>query len=131
VPATVGELKAALPKADDSLILDCLSRKLTVEQAKDEFIADQATRLEDQQAALAKAKAAAKRPGVEPLHEAGGNSAGGGDAIEQWNVLVAEELTRTKDRAKAIAAVVRENPELHQEYIAAYNARPRSQRRAG
>lgn len=118
VVATYSEIKAACPGAEAEWIGGQCEKHVTVEQAKDNWMAEQRKRLDD-------AQAAAKRPGQDPLGESGdaGGDAAGGDAIEQFEAAVAAEVKKGLPKAKAVSKVVAEQSELHDAYLAAYNAK--------
>lgn len=135
--ATLKELKAEFPDSDAQWREGCMEIGLTMEQAKDAWIkhlgektkaAEERAAKAEKEAADAKAAAGKNQPGksaigVDPVSEKGADGAFEGDAIVAWNKAVQAEMERTKDRSKAISAVVRNNPELHQAYLAAVNGR--------
>lgn len=136
-PATLKELKAALPKADNDFLVECCEKDYTVAQAKDAYVArleaaneTAATQLKKAQEDAAKATAKAgeaapgpKKPGVAPVASGGGKAESEDDPITAWNKAIDAEMQVTKDRARAIANVVARDPELHERYLEAYNAR--------
>ena len=125
-PAAFADLKAALPGADAAFLCSQLEANATVAQAQTGWMAEQNRRLEaaGKLVADAQAAAAANRSGVEPLGS-GSTAAGAAtdtDPIVAWNELVAAKIRAGKPKAKAISDVIAENPALHDEYLAAYNA---------
>jgi signal peptide peptidase SppA len=134
--ATHREIKAACPGCDNDFVIAQLDAGATLDQSMRAWMAEQNTRLAASKAETEKAKAAATKPGVEPLPnggKAGAKASSGADPIEAFNEAVAEKMAAGMKKPKAIQAVVRENPELHESYIAAYNAahQPSRGRRAG
>jgi len=132
-PASYADLKAALPGADAAFLCMQMEANATVAQAQTAWMAEQNRRIEaaNKQAAEAKAKAdeaeakaSAKKSGVEPLGSGLGKiqPVVGGDPVARFNELVAAKVAAGKKKAKAISDVISENPELHDEYLAAYNS---------
>ena len=122
--ATYEELVAVIPKADNDFLIGQLKAKATVEQAHLAWIETLQQRIEekDKQLAEAKTKAAEKPAGVDPLGGVADAGTAGGDPQEDWKQAVAEKVAAGKDKASAIRAVVREDPELHAAYLASVNA---------
>ena len=128
--ASVDQISAACPGATDAFIVAQLKTKATVDQAKDAWmkhLAESNTTLAKENGEL-KAKEAApketvKKPGVEPL-SAGKDAAPKSydDPIAAWDAALQEKMTAGKSKADATRAIVAEQPELHQAYIAAYTA---------
>jgi len=129
-PAGYHDLKAALPGADAEFIASQLEANATAAQAQSAWMAEQNRRLEAtrKEAEAAKALADAQKMGVEPLG-GGTNQKTGGDPIVAWNEALQAKITLGMSRSQAVRAVVRENPELHEEYLAAYNAARKTSRR--
>ena len=125
--ATLPELKAAMPRASAEFLVQCLEDGLTLDAARKRW----GEKLEGELAAkdkeIAELKAKAEKKPVEPLaSEGSAKSEKSDDPIAEWDRLVAEALdkqTGTKNKANAIAAVAKKNPELHRAYVEAYNAR--------
>ncbi len=142
--ATLNELKGACPGADSQLLLEWIERGLSVEKAREEFLAWQALRLEELQTDLQtaraerdEARAAAEKlraeletlkatasPGTEALADGTPNSiaAGSGSVRDQWRELVRAKVAEGLPRFKAVQLVARENPELREALIAEANA---------
>ena len=128
--ATIAELRAACAGADADFLVARLEAGATVAQAQTAWIAEQNARLaaaqtkaDEQAKAAAEAAAKTKLPGVATLGEGGKPQAdAGGDAVAQWNEAVPAKQATIKNRRKAMAAVVHEQPELHQAYLEAVNA---------
>ena len=132
--ATLEELQSNFPNAGNDFYVACLGKKMTLDQAN----AAHATKTDAEMAALrteneklkaesgkqkteaTKGKAAS---GVEPVEDGGGENASNEDAITAWNIAVDKEMSVTKDRARAVANVVRKHPEIHKAYLAAVNER--------
>lgn len=121
--ASYRELKAALPGADAEFITSQLEADATAAQAQTAWMAEQNKRIEaaNKAAEDAKAKAQTNAMGVEPLGGATG-AAFEGDPIVAWNEALAAKLKTDPNRARAVRAVARDNPDLHEAYIAAVNA---------
>jgi ATP-dependent protease ClpP protease subunit len=131
-PAAYGELKAALVGADPAFICAQLEATATLAQAQTAWMAEQNRRLEaanklaqenKAKAEEAVALAAAKSSGIKPLgigQATNGDAAG--DPIAEFTRLVNEALAAGKPRAKAVSDVIAANPQLHADYLEAYNA---------
>lgn len=140
--ATWQELKACCPGADTEFLGKQMDAGATTTQAAGAWIselqlraaiaeeekakAEQAKEDADKQAAEAKAEAEklkAAKPGVELLGSGGGKSDDSGDPIADFQTAVAAKMAAGLNKAKATASVVREQPDLHADYIQAVNAR--------
>lgn len=128
--ASYQQLKTALPSADAAFLCGQLDAAATLDQARAAWMGEQQRRIEaaDKKAAdaeaSAKSAAAAATVGVKPVEtKAGDAEEDAGDAEAAWNEAVAAEIKAGKPRPRAVAAVVRRNPELHQAMLAAHNAR--------
>ncbi len=144
VAATIADLKKAFPTSEAAFREECMELKATLADAH-ELWADHVTKAnaklaEDNKAQADKiaeleaaAKAKMEAPGVEALGVSAGAEAKGvsGDASAQFKEAVAEKTKAGMNKGEAIAAVVREQPELHQAYLVSYNAEHRQQRRPG
>jgi hypothetical protein len=131
--ATFEELKAGCVGADAAFICSQLEAKATLKQATAAWMSEQQKRIEaankateEAKAASVKAaedaKAAAAKPGVKAITTSNGNDpVTEGSPIVQWNEAVAGKVKAGLPRDKAIAAVARENPDLHDAYLIAYN----------
>ena len=136
--ASLDEITAACPGADDTFVLSQLRVKATVDQAKNAWM----KHLADANAALAKANAelkakeqteasaATKKPGVQPVHAgATAREATEDDPLAAFDAAVAVEMKSGKSRAVAHAAVCRKYPELRNAMVAAHNAMHGASRR--
>lgn len=141
-PATYAELKAAFPQAEPAFYCQQMEARATVDAAKanwQQHQLDQAQarveaaekkaadakaeadrRVAEAKTAADKAKAAAAAPGVDPLPEGRGETGTEGGYRGFWDLVAKKEATGTP-RAKAVSAVVREEPELHKAMIAEAN----------
>jgi len=142
-PATFSEIVGACKNckptssADDALfVADQLAKGATVAQARDAWDDTLTSRIDARDCELnaAKVELAKKQTqqqaslvngnGVKPLVDGGkGGSVAeeSSDPIAAWNEAVAEKMKAGKSKASAISALVKENPDLHQSYLAAFN----------
>ena len=140
--ATTADLKLAFPDSDAAFREECTELSATLAEAHELWatsVTKANTKLaEDNKAQaekIAELEAAAKAkeevPGVEALGVSAEADAKGvsGDAAAQWKEALAAKMEVIKDKGRAMAAVVKENPELHQAYLETYNAEHRQQRR--
>ncbi len=139
--ASIADLKKAFPTSEAAFREECMELKATLADAH-ELWADHVTKAntkltEDNKAQAEKiakleedAKAKEEAPGVEALGVGAESdaSSGGGDVAEQWRSAVAEKVTAGMKKGPAIAAVVKEQPELHKSYLETYNAEHRQHR---
>lgn len=117
--ATIAELKAACPGADASFLLAQLEAGATCVDAQLAFIAKQQIELK---AALEAAEVAAKKTGVPPVGTQGNVATEAeSDPCAAWHAAVQAKIATGMSRARATSAVVRENPELHQAFVACAN----------
>jgi len=134
-PATLEDLKICCPGADNDFLVGELAKKATVDQAQSAWMEEQNARLAaaekkaaeaEQKAAEVdkKANAAKTAAGVDPLSAAGaaGDDSGDtADAVEQFNLLVRENIKAGMSRRAAIQAAARAHPYEHTAYLAAVN----------
>lgn len=129
VAATLDEITAACPGADEKFLLAQLRAKATVPQAASAWMAELNTRLKastDENAALKAAVPAkpATKTGVPVVTSKTPSVDADADPVAEWNAVVADKLKLTNgDRAKAIRLAVHENKALHAAYLAAINQR--------
>jgi ATP-dependent protease ClpP protease subunit len=125
-PAAYGDLKAGLPGADPAFLCAQLEANATLPAAQAVWMAEQSRRLTAarEEGDQAKTALAARKSGIEPLGDGVPKpaTAGGGDPIAQFNDLVAAKVAAGKKKPRAVSDVIAENPELHGEYLATYNA---------
>ena len=130
--ATIQELKAALPESDPAFLLTQLESGATVPAAQGSWIKELQARLTTKNTELVTAKtkiteleaAAPKKPGVTALGEASAPKKESlVDPKVAWNDAVEAKVKIGMPKSKAIAAVVRENKELHEAFVAAMNTR--------
>lgn len=138
--ATWQELKASCPGADAEFLGKQIDAGATTMQAATAWMAELQLRAEiaeeektkaeesraeaEKQAAEAKAeaeKAKAGKPGVDML--GGGKSSQEGDPVSEFQSAVKSKMDAGLNKAKATASVVREQPDLHADYLQAVNAR--------
>jgi len=131
-PASAAELKASFPRASAEFREKCQLDGTTLGEAKDRWIAqleaDKAAseaKLQEQRKA---AEASAAAGGVEPVKgPVGTNATAGaaGDPVAEYNEAINQKLRDaggSMKRHEAALAVNREQPELRQAMVAAYNA---------
>ena len=126
LPAAVNitNLERACPGADNDFLIGQLRGNATLAQAQSAWMIEQSRRLETAKAETAAAKALAAKPGVPALsdRQPAEKTATGGDAIANWHQALAEQKKLGRSNAAAVAALVREQPELHAAYLAEFNA---------
>jgi len=125
------DMKLCCPGADNDFLCGQLAKKATIDQAQSAWMEEQGRRLEQQaeetktrekELAELKEKQTQSKPGVDALGTGNVSASGSeGDPVAAWNEAIAEQTKQGKSRADAVRAVVRANPELHQEYLAACN----------
>ncbi|HTN73910.1 MAG TPA: S49 family peptidase [Pirellulaceae bacterium] len=124
--ASYHDLVAALPGADNDFVCSQLAANATVELARTAWMTEQNNRLAQARTAKPAATSTTTKPGVQPVN-AGATAAVSsfqGDAIAQWEERLEAKMQRPgMTRAKAISQLTAEQPELHQAYIAEYNAK--------
>lgn len=121
--ASLEELKLFCPGADDRFLIEQLDGKATVDQARSAWPEEQNKRIEAAEKERDDAKAANKKPGVDPIGS-GKSNAGedeGTDAVAEFNAKVLEQMNLDKTRRQAVAAVAKGNRELHTAYLRATN----------
>jgi len=137
--ATLEELEAACPGADNDFLMKQLRGKATKEAAQTAWAIEQNNRLEaarketaaaNEAAAKAKeeAKSAPQRPGATRPVGAGIQGAeeeagGGGTATEVFNRLVKEQMTGGMSKKDAVREVALKHPDAHAAYVVEYNER--------
>lgn len=134
--ATLDEITAACPGADDTFVLSQLRVKATVAQATSAWMkqlsennakltASQKETEEKLKAATTEQASKPVKPGVQPVN-AGATATKGSssseDPVVAWEEGVNEKVKAGMTKAAAVRALVIENPELHTAYIAAYTA---------
>ena len=130
-PATYEELTAACHGADAEFLCDQLSNKATVEQARDDWMASQQLKIEEQQNELKAAKdreeeakqAAKPKTGVDPLEEQQLSVAGAvsEDSCSEWKRLVRKKMDQGATLQRATLSAAHENPELRVRMIEEVN----------
>ncbi len=130
--ASYAELKAGLPGADSAFICSQMDGNASLGQAQSAWMAEQNKRIVAANENAAKAQAAAApKPGVPALTgKAGDGGAEASDPIESWNEAVSAKVKAGMSRARAVAAVNRENPDLREQMVSAHNAQYRPQKRS-
>lgn len=111
-PASIADLKAALPEASSDFILDAIESGLSVADARTAYLESTVKAQAEQ---IKKLEAQGPQPGAKPLIGKGGKSTAITDPISQWREAV--------KASGSIAKTVKDNPELHAAYIEALNSR--------
>lgn len=112
---TIEELAKAKAQIEELKKEEEAKAKAQEEEKKDAEAKAKAQEEEEKKAAEAKAKAGVKAA-------ASGKAKGGQSALASWNDAIAEKIKTGLPRAKAVRAVVIENPELQGQVIAEANA---------
>lgn len=121
--ATITQIKAEIPDASSDFLVKCVEGKMSMDQVRAAHMGEQKERLDAQDKEIADLKAKQKSPGLEAVGTGNvSKSNESGDPVAAWKDAIKEKTDDGMDKAKAVRAVVRENPELHQAYIAAANA---------
>jgi signal peptide peptidase SppA len=124
--ATYPQLKSALAGADAAFLCAQMEAAATLDQARAAWMGEQQRRIEaaDKRAEEAETKAkAAATIGVKPVETKGGadDDAGGDDAQAEWNQAIEAKIKAGLPRPRAVAAVVRERPQLREALVAQAN----------
>lgn len=142
--ASMQELIAACPGAPSDFLVEQAKQGATIQESKDAFLQFQSAQIRARDEELKQLKAGQasddgaaapiKAPGAKVVEGdrrtiAASSSRVGGDVIEQFNEAVGEQmkLPGYSDRKKAVSAVVRKDPELHQAYLEATNPSRKAQ----
>jgi signal peptide peptidase SppA len=123
--ATMKDLKAKFPKSTADWREQCHGDSLTLVQAGErwmEHLSSENVRLADE---VAQAKAAGKQIGTPPLNmkndkEAGKSAEASADPRTQIMAIAAEFQKGGLSREKSFAKACKENPEIHQAWLAAH-----------
>lgn len=133
-PATLAEIKAACEGASAEFVVAQMEAQATLSQVQAAWTKQCKADADAARAELAALKAekaktplATEVPGVPVLQDANKEKPKQpeGDAIAQWDALVEEKAKTAKSRGAAIAAASKANPELHDAYLVAFNAKAR------
>lgn len=124
VAASYEQIVATCAGADEKFICKQLAAKATQEQARDAWMVEMKSRLDAAEAKAAEAAKVPAKPGVEPLATAvklTAATAAVDDPCAAWNEAVAAKVKSGLPRSRAVSTVAKENPDLHRDYLAAYN----------
>lgn len=132
--ATLPELRAACPGADNDFLIAQLDGGATEVEASRAWMTEQNRRLEaaevekaEQAAKLAEAEsqaaAADQHPGVDALGTENAGDAGGSamSVSDRWEAAVEAYEARGLSAADAVAHAQADDPELHREYLREFN----------
>lgn len=136
--ATIEQIEAACPGAPASFVLDQVKNKASVSAAQTAYIKFQQEQMAENSKRIETIRKSAKpfTFGAKPVRQAaaesdeddsGSNQSG--NAVEAFNDAVMKEMSKPTikgDRKKAIANVMRKNPQLHREYLEAVNTSRKS-----
>ena len=131
VAATIAELEAGCPGADNDFLVSQLKKSATLQQAQTAWMQTQASRIEAKNQELAALQAkqaeAEKKPTIKVGAPALESSVGGVESVSDnpisaWNTAVDAKTKQGKSRQQAVAEVVAENPDLHKQMLMAHNA---------
>lgn len=129
-PATIAELKAAFP-TNPAFALDCAEKAMTLLEARAAYadvLAKENEELRKKAAAPQQQPTQANKPGVKPIETKQlaapvsghvSEAYGSGEAADTFKSLVSAKLEKNPKmkRMDAVAAVAKENPEIHQQYV--------------
>jgi protease-4 len=130
------QLMAACPGAENGWYLTQLKGGATLETAakayvdqlrleikvRDEKIVALTGEVDTLQTQLAAKTAGSGQHAAQKEKVAGKTDTGAGSAIARWDQALAEKISAGLTKPKAVAALVREQPELHQAYVTEFNA---------
>ncbi len=117
--ATIQELRAGCPGADDGYILSQLEQQADLKDAQAEWNMRLVERVKHLEGQLASAGKQTAKPGVESLGTSGRSAA----ASESGDfVALVRELKRSGlGHTEAVARVCREHPDLHEAFVRSQN----------
>lgn len=136
-PITVADIKGACPGADEKFIVTALESGHDLNGIRTNFMSEQSQRIEaltkerdDLQTKLTELEARqAEKPagkgtkGAPLVKDGSGSEDGSSDPVKAFEDAVdARMKDKSLTKPQAVRAVIKENPQLHQEYIAAINA---------
>lgn len=119
--ATFEQLEASCYGADAAFIVAQLKAKATVAQAQTAWMVAQNQRIAEANQRAEQAKAAATKPGVDPVVASGKKPVAVAEGEDFWSLVAAEQKSgRTKQ--SAIEKVVAKHPEAHRAMLEEVNA---------
>ena len=127
--ATFEELQEHLVGADAEFVVGQLKARATLDEARAAWMAEQSARIAAAEKRADDAAAAGDAGGVDPVGTRGEEAAAGGDAGETFWAAVAEKRKAGASKARAVAAVAREHPELREAMIEEHNLEHNKRRR--
>ncbi len=119
-PATLQQLMATLPDTSPEFRERCLLDSVTMDVARDRWMQELRKRVTSQQQTIEDTAAAAKKPGVASV---GGGVAAGttSSPLQTFPDLVQKYCDRGMGKRQAMEQAVKEHPQAHKDYVAAYN----------
>ena len=131
--ASLEDLRKALPKADAEFLVKAIDNQWTVERAVTEYAASLETKLaeaNERAAELEKTGKESRTPGNQPV-SAGGKPKERPNSdcpIEEFNGLVAAKVKNGMKHHEATREVSRDDPDLRERYVAAWNKKHQNRR---
>jgi hypothetical protein len=122
-PATVQQLRSLAPD-DDKFVLDCLAASMTLEASTAKYVSVLAGKFKASEAKAAKLERelAEEQRSPAPVRTPRASTAGGAkDPVAAFEAKVKSHVDGGMPRAKAMAAVIKADPEMHREYVDAVN----------
>lgn len=137
IAASLAQLEASCTGADEKFLLSQIRASATLAQAQSAWMAEQHKQLEATKAELAEVKAAAEKkppavtkPGLTtPVKTGPSGDATVTDELDPeaaWDAGVQAKIAAGKTKQQAVAAMVREQPDLHGSYVEAFNDKRRT-----
>jgi signal peptide peptidase SppA len=131
--ASIEEIQAACPKADDTFVLDVLKSGLTLSEAKTRYIENLNAQIEMREQETAEAKQSAevlsknvRRPGVDA--SLGSNGRPSQNYSGSFEELVRELVDNGEQRQAAVIKAAKRDPQGHREYLIQNNPGSKMQR---
>jgi len=127
IAATIDDILACCPGADDSFVCEQLKRKVTLDQAQSAWMEEQNARLEkakrERDQIKQQAAAAKEKPGVEPVADVASSNSAFSNPQAEWNEAIEKKVQAGLSRQRAASIVAREQPDLRQAVIDAANSK--------
>ena len=121
VLATYEDIVLYCVGSDEKFVCSQLDKKVTVEQARDNWAEEQDKRVKQLETQLQEKKGEAKKPGVDALAEEKVKTETVTDAKQEWEQAVKEKMKLGLNRQRAVSRVAKDNPELRLSLIESVN----------